>query len=207
MAAQPARKHDDEAASSESGAFSLVPPALQHTLTEQYQRRCRTQLLRALHDKGKAAERASLLSASPMSGSAQSRNSISLDQLLAKHLGDQTRFPSLVLSLSGSNSPAYTENGAMIPAEDSPSRLFMQLFVDESPAERAHHPPRGVATAMQRTAAAEALQPLPPRLPFAPALPQHPDGGIGAGLGTGGGDAYGFETQAFGDAIDDRGEV
>jgi hypothetical protein len=79
---------------------------------------------------------ASLLSASPMSGSAQSRNTISLDQLLAKHLGDRTRFPSLVLSLSGSNSPSYTENGAMIPAEDSPARLFTRLFISDSPAER-----------------------------------------------------------------------
>jgi hypothetical protein len=79
---------------------------------------------------------ASLLTAAPMSASAQSRNSISLDQLLAKHLGDQTRFPSLVLGLSGSNSPSYTENGAMIPAIDSPAALFTQLFIDDSPRER-----------------------------------------------------------------------
>jgi hypothetical protein len=77
-----------------------------------------------------------MLTAAPMSAAAQSRNTISLDQLLAKHLGDKTRFPSLVLSLSGSNSPSYTENGSMIPAEDSPSRLFTRLFVDDSPAER-----------------------------------------------------------------------
>ncbi len=80
---------------------------------------------------------ASLLSAAPMSGSAQSRNTISLDQLLAKHLGDQTRFPSLVLGLSGSNSPSYTENGSMIPAESSPARLFTRLFVSDSPGDRA----------------------------------------------------------------------
>jgi hypothetical protein len=80
---------------------------------------------------------ASLLSAAPMSASAASRNTISLDQLLAKHLGHHTRFPSLVLGLSGSNSPSYTENGSMIPAEDSPSRLFTRLFVNDSPAEKA----------------------------------------------------------------------
>jgi hypothetical protein len=78
----------------------------------------------------------SLLTAAPMTASAQTRNTISLDQLLAKHLGDQTRFPSLVLGLSGSNSPSYTENGSMIPAEDSPARLFTRLFVADSPAER-----------------------------------------------------------------------
>jgi hypothetical protein len=79
---------------------------------------------------------ASILSAAPMSGSAASRNTISLDQLLAKHLGDQTRFPSLVLGLAGSSSPAYTENGAMIPAEDSPARLFTRLFVNDTAADR-----------------------------------------------------------------------
>jgi hypothetical protein len=79
---------------------------------------------------------ASLLTAAPMSASAASRNTISLDQLMAKHLGNRTRFPSLVLGLSGSNSPSYTENGSMVPAEDSPARLFTRLFVNDSPAER-----------------------------------------------------------------------
>jgi hypothetical protein len=85
---------------------------------------------------------ASLLTAAPMSASAQSRNTISLDQLLAKHLGNHTRFPSLVLSLSGSNSPSYTENGSMIPAEDSPSKLFARLFINDSKAERARQSAR-----------------------------------------------------------------
>jgi hypothetical protein len=85
---------------------------------------------------------ASLLSAAPMSASAQAKNTVSLDQLLAKHLGNRTRFPSLVLGLSGSNSPSYTENGSMIPAEDSPSRLFTRLFVNDSPADRARQTQR-----------------------------------------------------------------
>jgi hypothetical protein len=80
---------------------------------------------------------ASLLTAAPMTAAAQSRNTISVDQLLAKHLGGETRFPSLVLGLSGSNSPSYTETGSMIPAEDSPARLFTRLFVADSPTERA----------------------------------------------------------------------
>ncbi|MFM1997745.1 MAG: hypothetical protein RLZZ111_2132 [Planctomycetota bacterium] len=80
---------------------------------------------------------ASLLTAAPMSAAAQSRNTISIDQLLAKHLGGETRFPSLVLGLSGTNSPSYTETGSMIPAEDSPARLFTRLFVADSPADRA----------------------------------------------------------------------
>ena len=79
---------------------------------------------------------ASLLTAAPMTGGVPSGNTISVDQLLAKHLGHETRFPSLVLSLSGSNSPSYTENGSMIPAESSPARLFTRLFIADSPAER-----------------------------------------------------------------------
>lgn len=79
---------------------------------------------------------ASLLTANPAGSSGNAKNSISLDQLMAKHLGDQTRFPSLVLSSSGSNSPSYTETGAMIPAQSSPSKLFTQLFIDDPASEQ-----------------------------------------------------------------------
>ncbi|MFK7817796.1 MAG: DUF1552 domain-containing protein [Planctomycetaceae bacterium] len=84
--------------------------------------------------KGGHRAEASLLSANP--GGASGKNSVSVDQLMAKHLGGQTRYPSLVLSSSSSTSPSYTESGAMIPAENSPSRLFAKLFIDDSPAER-----------------------------------------------------------------------
>lgn len=79
---------------------------------------------------------ASILTAQPMGNGGQAKNSISLDQYMAKYLGHQTRFPSLVLASRGTNSPSYTENGSMIPAEDSPSRLFSQLFIDDSPVEQ-----------------------------------------------------------------------
>lgn len=85
---------------------------------------------------------ASILTANPVGSSGRGKNSVSLDQYMAKYLGDKTRFSSLVLGSSGSNSPSYTENGAMIPAEDRPSRLFMRLFVDDSPAERARQAQR-----------------------------------------------------------------
>ncbi len=71
-----------------------------------------------------------------MGTSGRAKNTISIDQLMAKHLGDATRFPSLVLSTGGSTSPCYTENGAMIPPEDRPSRLFAKLFVDDSPEQQ-----------------------------------------------------------------------
>lgn len=78
----------------------------------------------------------SIFSACPNQRGTTSRNTISLDQLMAKHLGHETRFPSMVLATSGSTSPSYTENGAMIPAESNAMRLYTRLFVDESPAER-----------------------------------------------------------------------
>ena len=79
---------------------------------------------------------ASLLTANPAGSSGKAKNSISLDQLMAKHLGGETRFPSLVLASNSSDSPCYTENGAMIPAEKSPSRLFERLFVNDSKSAR-----------------------------------------------------------------------
>jgi hypothetical protein len=78
----------------------------------------------------------SIFSACPNQRGATSRNTISLDQLMAKELGHETRFPSLVLNTNNQTSPSYTENGAMIPAENNAMRLFTRLFVDDSPAEQ-----------------------------------------------------------------------
>lgn len=80
----------------------------------------------------------SILTAAPYSRNAVFKNSISIDQYLAKHLGHQTRFPSLVLNTSNSNSPSYTDTGSMIPAESSPSQLFNRLFIADSPQEQAN---------------------------------------------------------------------
>ncbi len=85
---------------------------------------------------------ASLLTANPAGGNGRGRNTISLDQYLAKHLGTTTRFPSLVLSGGGANSPCYTDGGAMIPAQESPSKLFADLFVEADPATRRLHTAR-----------------------------------------------------------------
>ncbi len=85
-------------------------------------------------NNGHRAE-ASILTATPI-GNGQARNTISIDQLLAKHAGPVTRFPSLVLGTGGTDSPSYTENGSMVPARTSPSALFTQLFVDDSEADR-----------------------------------------------------------------------
>ncbi len=78
----------------------------------------------------------SIFSACPNARGATSRNTISLDQLMAKHLGHETRFPSLVLNTNSQSSPSYTENGSMIPAENSAMKLFTRLFVDDTPSEQ-----------------------------------------------------------------------
>lgn len=78
----------------------------------------------------------SIYSACPNTRGATSRNTISLDQLMAKHLGHETRFPSLVLNAGGSSSPCYTENGAMIPAINDPVALFKKLFINDSKEEQ-----------------------------------------------------------------------
>lgn len=78
----------------------------------------------------------SIFSACPNQRGTTSRNTISLDQLMAKNLGHKTRFPSLVLNTNSQSSPSYTENGSMIPAENSAMRLFTRLFVNDTPAEQ-----------------------------------------------------------------------
>ncbi len=75
---------------------------------------------------------ASIFSACPMGRNTNTKNTISVDQLMAKHLGDKTRFPSLVLNTGKNSSPSYSENGTMIPAISDPQKLFTALFVEDS---------------------------------------------------------------------------
>ena len=64
------------------------------------------------------------------------KNSISLDQFAALHIGHQTRFPTLNLRVGpGNGSLAYTADGVRIPSEERPSRVFRQLFVQGNPDE------------------------------------------------------------------------
>lgn len=62
------------------------------------------------------------------------RNSISLDQLAAEHIGGRTRFPSLSLSAEGF-SLSWTRSGALVPSDFSPARVFARLFLDGRPDE------------------------------------------------------------------------
>lgn len=75
------------------------------------------------------------LTSAPRPGLAGFKNTISLDQRIAHHLGGTTRLPYLCLSNNGNGSLSWTSNGVNIPAESSPSRIFQNLFVDGSQEE------------------------------------------------------------------------
>lgn len=73
---------------------------------------------------------ASFLTGAPGAGRPGFRNAVSLDQFAAEHIGTQTRFPSLVLSGEGSGGLSWTRTGALIPADNSPSKVFARLFLE-----------------------------------------------------------------------------
>lgn len=64
------------------------------------------------------------------------RNQISLDQFAAEALGQQTRFPTLNLGVNidkANRSLSWTRDGSLLPAEDSPRKLFERMFVGGNP--------------------------------------------------------------------------
>ena len=78
-------------------------------------------------NNGHASEMTWLTSAQ-RPGLAGFKNTLSLDQLMAKQIGAATRFPSLTLGTRG-QSLSWTANGVSLPAMTSPSKLYQQLFV------------------------------------------------------------------------------
>ncbi len=73
---------------------------------------------------------ASFLTGAPGAGRPGFRNTISLDQYAADHIGTQTRFPSLSLSGEGAGGLSWTRTGALIAADNSPAKVFGRLFLD-----------------------------------------------------------------------------
>jgi hypothetical protein len=62
------------------------------------------------------------------------KNGISLDQEAASHVGNQTRFPSLIL---GGGNAAWNQRGVRIPAESRATQVFRKLFLAGTPEEEA----------------------------------------------------------------------
>ena len=69
------------------------------------------------------------LTSAPRPGLAGFKNTISIDQLMAKHIGAATRFPSLSIG-TNSKSLSWTANGVRIPSQSHPVKLFRQMFVN-----------------------------------------------------------------------------
>ncbi|MEE2934464.1 MAG: DUF1552 domain-containing protein [Planctomycetota bacterium] len=69
-------------------------------------------------------------------GLAGFKNSISVDQVVATHLGHTTRFPSIILGSNTRESQSFNRNGVMLPADNRPSRVFAKLFLVGSPQEQ-----------------------------------------------------------------------
>lgn len=70
-------------------------------------------------------------------GASAFRNTVSLDQFAAAHLGDQTRFPTLnVGNLS------YLPSGGRVPGMTKPSEFFAKLFLSGNQEQRLAHKQR-----------------------------------------------------------------
>lgn len=78
----------------------------------------------------------SFLTGAPDAASASFRNSVSIDQIAADQIGNDTRYAYLPLGLDH-RSMSFSRGGASIPAISRPSLLFAKLFIDGSPAEKA----------------------------------------------------------------------
>ena len=88
------------------------------------------------HVDGGHAAAVSFLTGAPHPTSAGFKNSISLDQYAAQHIGHKTRYPTLNLRVgAGDGSLSYTDDGVRIPSEVVPSNVYRQLFVQGSESE------------------------------------------------------------------------
>lgn len=81
------------------------------------------------------------LSGAPHPGQPTFRNSLSLDQLVAEKIGEDTRFGSLAVAVRQgehyADSIAVSRSGVIIPAEASAEKLYRKLFVAGTPEEKA----------------------------------------------------------------------
>ena len=81
------------------------------------------------------------LTGAPHPGQPTFRNSISLDQLAAKKIGDDTRYASLAVAVRKGeqyvDSIAVSHSGVVLPADNSAERLYRKLFIDGTPEEKA----------------------------------------------------------------------
>lgn len=61
---------------------------------------------------------------------------VSMDQVAAAHVGYKTRFPSVHISLGGTQGASWTTSGIKVREESSPQNMFRKLFVNNPEAAR-----------------------------------------------------------------------
>jgi hypothetical protein len=83
-------------------------------------------------NNGHASE-LTILTSARRPGLAGFRNTVSIDQVMAKRLGGTTRLP--FLNVGYGSSLSWTSNGVNIPSSGSPARVFKDLFINGSPDE------------------------------------------------------------------------
>ena len=90
---------------------------------------------RTIHGHSNADQ---FLTGADTGGRGDYKNAISLDQVYAAHVGEQTRISSLVMSTDGgagtprgAHTISFARNGRAIPAENKPKRIFDELFVKD----------------------------------------------------------------------------
>lgn len=67
---------------------------------------------------------------------ANTGQNISVDQVAAAHVGYETRFPSVHISLGGNQGSSWTASGIKVREENDPLDLFQKLFVNDSAAAK-----------------------------------------------------------------------
>jgi hypothetical protein len=67
---------------------------------------------------------------------ASTGQNISVDQVAAAHVGYDTRFPSVHISLGGNQGSSWTASGIKVREENDPLDLFQKLFVNDSEAAK-----------------------------------------------------------------------
>jgi hypothetical protein len=77
----------------------------------------------------------SILSGVDANQTAPGKN-VSVDQVAASHVGYQTRFPSVQISLAGSQGSSWSSSGIKVREEGDPFALFQKLFVDDPEAAK-----------------------------------------------------------------------
>ena len=63
------------------------------------------------------------------------KNSVSLDQVAAEHIGQATRFPTISMKCQRKTGISCTRSGVLLPGEDNAAALYEKMFMKGKPAE------------------------------------------------------------------------